>query len=71
MTDTAFSSRGRSISSKCSPVYFFVPRENVDHAKRVLSQRDPRLAERVFPLDVLEMLYAQELKREGRRRLLE
>ena len=51
--------------------YFFVPRENVDHAKQVLSQRDPRLAERVFPLDVLERLYAQELKKDRRRRLLE
>ncbi len=41
--------------------YFFVPREFLDHARKVLSKRDPRYAERVFPLNVLEKLYGKKL----------
>ncbi len=50
--------------------YFFVPKEKIDHARRILSRRDPSLAERVFPLDVLEELHSKELKSAGHRRLL-
>ena len=41
--------------------YIFVPREKVDHARSILSKRDSRLAERVFPFEVLEKLYEKEL----------
>jgi len=41
--------------------YFFVPHEFLDHARKVLSKRGPRYAERVFPLDVLEKLYGKRL----------
>jgi len=44
--------------------YIFVPRDKVNHARRILSKRDPRLAERVFPFEVLEKLYKRELKGE-------